>query len=178
MSGPNFSTLLARIGERQDELLEARAPSEGLRKRLAELAAQRPEQAKARAGARSWRLGLALAACLCLASGSLLWLVKRDAPALTFTLGEPPTAGVLGELAQAPRDKQLSLAFSYGTSLVLEPEARARVVATNAYGAELIIEAGRANVSVVPRVGNDWSLRSGPFTIHVKGTQFDVAYDA
>src|SRR5260221_12446835 len=121
MSGPNFSTLLARIGERQDELLEARAPSEGLRKRLAELAAQRPEQAKARAGARSWRLGLALAACLCLASGSLLWLGKRDPPALTFTLGEPPTAGVPGGLPRAPPAKRPRLGFFGGTPLVLKP---------------------------------------------------------
>src|SRR5260221_115207 len=31
--------------------------------------------------------------------------------------------------------------------------------------------------AVVPRPGNDWSVRTGPFAVWVKGTKFEVSYD-
>ena len=45
-------------------------------------------------------------------------------------------------------------------------------------GAEIVLDSGRAALSVVPHENGDWRLRTGPIVVYVKGTRFDVSWDA
>jgi TolA-binding protein len=51
------------------------------------------------------------------------------------------------------------------------------VTAVSPYGADVVIEAGKAKMSVVPHSHNRWSVHAGPFVVHVTGTRFEVAWD-
>ncbi len=41
----------------------------------------------------------------------------------------------------------------------------------------MVVERGRAEVSVVPRKNGSWRVDAGPFEIHVKGTRFSFDWD-
>jgi TolA-binding protein len=99
-------------------------------------------------------------------------------PALTFTVGMPARPGELGVSISASERAGTSLRFSEGSRAALDPAARARVVRSTTKGAELELEAGRAHIDVVPRPGNAWLVRAGPFTVRVTGTRFTVAWMA
>jgi hypothetical protein len=120
--------------------------------------------------------GVAVAAMVAL----LVALVTRSTPdpSLTFTVGIPPRPGVLGESISAAERGGTSLRFSEGSRAALDPSARARVVRSSARGVELELEAGRAHIDVVPRPGNVWLVRAGPFSVRVTGTRFSVAWSA
>jgi hypothetical protein len=96
---------------------------------------------------------------------------------LTFTVGEPPAEGKLGELLLASRDDALPIRFSEGTMVLLRPGARGRVTRVGDKGGEVILESGRARIEVTPRAQADWRVRTGPFEIFVKGTRFETGYD-
>jgi FecR protein len=102
-------------------------------------------------------------------------------PALQFQIGNDGQSGVLREWAQASATEALPLRFSDGTRVDLEPQARARVMAVSRAGAELVLESGRAHVDVVPSTRlpgeHAWRIDSGPFSVEVKGTEFDVSWD-
>jgi hypothetical protein len=103
-------------------------------------------------------------------------------PPLTFTVGTSGQSGVLRDWEEAPDDARLPLRFSDGSRVELEPAARARVVAVGRAGAELVIESGRAQVSIAParfRVPGEipWRINLGSFVVEVKGTRFDVEWD-
>jgi hypothetical protein len=68
------------------------------------------------------------------------------------------------------------LNFSDGTSITLDPGSRARLEAVDAAGARLTIEAGHADVKVVPGREGRWHLSLGPFGVDVTGTQFDIGW--
>jgi hypothetical protein len=128
---------------------------------------------------RAPALGLALAALLVLGVVSFdrLW------PALSFSVGRGAAPGKLLTLESAPPDAPLPLRFSDGTRVELEAGARARVVSLGRVGADVVLESGRAHVDVVPVRGRlpgerAWRVSTGPFAIEVKGTRFDVAWDA
>ena len=44
-------------------------------------------------------------------------------------------------------------------------------------GAEIVVEAGRARVEVVPHHGADYRLRTGPFDVEITGTRFVAAWN-
>jgi hypothetical protein len=75
----------------------------------------------------------------------------------------------------------LPLRFSDGTRIDLGPGARARVLAVSRLGAEIVLESGQAHVDVVPEErwlgANAWRIDSGPFSVEVKGTRFELAWD-
>jgi len=175
MTHIDVEALAARVAQRQDELLDARAPDENLRQHLARIASGDASE-RPRARRRAWLPRLALAAAMLLAvGGALRW--RGEARQMSFNVGEPARRGVVGEALRGGAEG-LPIQFSEGTSVLLEPAARARVVAVGTHGAEVVVDAGRVDVAVVPRAGGDWTVRSGPFTVRVKGTQFDVGYDA
>ena len=70
------------------------------------------------------------------------------------------------------------LAFSDGTRIHMQPNARARVLEVGSRGAHLVLESGRAHVHVVHRPGADWQIQAGSFLVHVQGTSFFVGWDA
>ncbi|HXK17660.1 MAG TPA: hypothetical protein VNG33_07650 [Polyangiaceae bacterium] len=175
MTSFDVEALTARVAERQDALLLDHAPDERVRQQLAKIASG-AQRERPRSPERAWLSGLALAALVVLAGGGV-WRWRSEPPPLSFSVGDPPRAGVVGEPLRAGAERS-PIHFSEGSSVLLEFEARACVVAVGAHGAEVVVDAGRVNVAVVPRPGGDWTLRTGPFTVRVKGTQFDVGYDA
>ena len=79
----------------------------------------------------------------------------------------------------APAAKQpLALRFSEGSVVELEPGARARVARTTTLGATVLIETGGAQVNVVHRPTTDWTILAGPYTVHVRGTAFNLDFEA
>jgi transmembrane sensor len=176
MTTPDPLTMLgSAVARRQDALLEAPETDPGVRLRVAQFAAAQKHRPRA-----SSRLAWLLSALVLIALGVVGVLFGRspsEPRVITFKVGTPPVRGVPGELVSAPGDRSLNITFSEGTHVVLEPEARARVVALGPRGAELILEGGRARFAVVPRPHGEWSVRAGPFAVRVTGTRFDVAYD-
>jgi hypothetical protein len=51
-----------------------------------------------------------------------------------------------------------------------------RVTETNAAGARLVLEQGRAELSFAKRAGASWSVHAGPFSIVVTGTRFGASW--
>jgi transmembrane sensor len=186
MADRELTALGQHVREREDQLLSTQVPSEETRRHLAQYVAQRrgPPVAKRRLPVE-WRrrasVGLALAGAAALVvlvlSGSGLFA----SPSLTFSVGESGRAGVLRAWESAPRDGPLPIRFSDGTQVNLDPNARARVVAIGSQGAEIVIESGRAEIDVVPVRGargvqRPWRVSTGPFSVEVKGTRFDVSW--
>ena len=104
-------------------------------------------------------------------------------PPLTFTVGTEAEAGVLHDWESAPDDAELPLRFSDGTQVILQPTARARVVAIGRAGAQIVIESGRARVQVAParfRVPGEspWRVHLGPFSVETESARFEVGWDA
>jgi TolA-binding protein len=107
------------------------------------------------------------------AAALILW---PHAEPLRFTVGDPGAAGVVGTWVAAG-EVRAAMAFSDGTSIVLEPGARARVASVGEHGAHVVLERGRISANVVPRRGNAWFTIAGPFEIQVTGTRFDASWD-
>jgi hypothetical protein len=162
---------LQRVAAAQDEL-------------LARASAVPREAARWTEGAPStrarWTFPLVLAVGLGAAAVAFYLrtgLDRAEAP-LSFALADAPTAPLATDAplvagASAP----LALGFSDGSTMKLDPAARARVTRIGAHGAGIRVERGRAVISVVPRVGNDWGVDVGPFHVAVKGTVFSLAWD-
>jgi TolA-binding protein len=100
------------------------------------------------------------------------WGIPCD---LDFSVDGAP--GKVGDFLPSPDDRAIELRFAEGTSAVLAPRTRGRVTAVSPYGADIVVEAGKAKMSVVPRPHGRWSVHAGPFVVHVTGTRFEVAWD-
>jgi hypothetical protein len=108
--------------------------------------------------------------------------VLQPEAALTYRLSSGAAAGSgagagVG-IIQASDGQTASLSFSDGSDVLLQPGARARVLATTARGANVQLDAGRARFSIrhLPRA--EWAVSAGPFTVVVHGTVFDVGWSA
>ncbi|WP_438038079.1 FecR domain-containing protein [Sorangium sp. So ce128] len=122
------------------------------------------------------RLAASLAAVALLAAALVVALVARPRAPMRFALGaaEP---GVVGAWIAAPTTAELPIRFSDGSLLRLAPGGRARVASVGADGAELSLERGALDLSVVHREGARWTVRVGPFQIRVIGTRFETRWD-
>ncbi|AUX46465.1 uncharacterized protein SOCE26_079710 [Sorangium cellulosum] len=121
------------------------------------------------------RLGASLAAALLVAALAVVLVVRPRTP-MHFEIGmaEP---GVVGEWIAAPPAAELPIRFSDGSVLRLAPGGRARVASVDADGAEIALERGALDLSVVHREGTRWKVRVGPFQVHVIGTRFETRWD-
>jgi len=189
VSADELRELGAHIAEQQAPLLEAASlaadgGSDVTRRRLVERVQRRSGgtargtsgNTAARSRTRTWLALAAGVASTLLALGQ--WLRGSD-EALRFTVGDE--RGVLSALEAAPADSDLLLRFSDGSVVELAAGARARVASLHADGADIVLESGRARVDVVPRRGAQrahWQIRSGPFSVQVKGTSFWLSWDA
>lgn len=180
MTNP-LSKLCQHVAAREDERLESSVPREQTRRFLAEYVAERGARRRGAGGlARRPGIWLSLAALLT-AVGLVLSRSPVEGPPLSFHVGAGQKPGVLRALEVAPSDARLPIEFSDGTRLELEPGARARVVELGREGGEVVLEAGRAHVSVVPQARRSgvepWRVRTGPYLVEVKGTRFELAWD-
>jgi TolA-binding protein len=170
-------TNLEALGEHVASRLEASVEAHGddaLRAKLAERAASgKPRSAWTKPRRLIPVFGLAAVAV----TAAFLLVPGKTQEPLTFTVGTPPRPGVLGESVAAPAESGTSLRFSEGSRIALDPLGRAKVARSNAAGAELVLESGRARVDIVPRVESLWRVQTGPFVVLVTGTRFDVEWD-
>jgi transmembrane sensor len=151
----------------------ANGPTEAERLFLRERFLLAVRAARRRRTVRRVSAGLALAAAAAVAGFVML---RRTAAAdIGFSVDGAP--GKVGEFLPSPADRAIKLTFNEGTSAVLAPKTRSRVASVSPNGADMIIESGKARLAVVPRAHNRWTVRAGPFVVHVTGTRFDVAWD-
>jgi TolA-binding protein len=179
-SEQSLRTLGKRVAALQDEAPEARPAHELERGRARLLAADRAGASWASGGARPLTRRLAgsllVAAAAALLAALVVALVARSREPLRFALGttEP---GVAGAWIAAPPAAELPIRFSDGSLLRLAPGGRARVASVGADGAEVALERGALDLSVVHRDGARWTVMVGPFQIHVIGTRFETRWD-
>jgi hypothetical protein len=67
--------------------------------------------------------------------------------------------------------------FSDGSIVRADPGSRLRVDDPRSNGARVLIERGRAAVSVAHHPGSNWSFLGGPFEVRVTGTHFELDWD-
>ena len=162
----------------QDLSLEADAPDDAVRQRIADEAGAPP-----RGGARRW-VGGVLSLSMAVTLGVILLRARSQehaaaspATTLAFTVGDPPVHGRDKELLSAPAGAAVEVRFSEGTKVLLRPAARARILDVTANGAEILLESGRARFEVIHRPGAHWQVRSGSYLIQVIGTKFQTEYE-
>ncbi len=156
------------VAEAQDELLDQGDTLSRARTRFLNMPTPRP-----RRGRLLLTGGLAGAAAV----GVLLFILIKPSKAPEFFIGNEDNRGEVGHWITARSGETVPLRFSDGSVLHLQPRSGARVRALNKRGATLLLERGAAEVYVVPRRNNRWSVDAGPFEVLVKGTHFDVAWD-
>jgi transmembrane sensor len=86
-------------------------------------------------------------------------------------------AVALSRWISAPMDSSVPIHFSDGTEVALQPESQARVIEVTEAGAHLMLESGRAWVSVTPNRKGHWTFSAGPFIVEVKGTRFEIGWN-
>lgn len=127
---------------------------------------------------RARRFTFALASALSLAAVVAFAVVRfRAEPPLTVTIGQSGLAGAVGAWIHAPEHEVLPLRFSDGSRIEMAPTARARLLVLDPREARVLLESGRMRVEVARRSGQNFSLATGPFTVRVTGTRFDVSYE-
>lgn len=166
----SLTSLGQHVAALQDRTPEARLDRAAGRARLLREGAA----ARERRAVRRPLLAAALAAAL--VAVVLLVLGRRAPEALRFDVGAAQS-GVVGAWIGAPPGEALPLRFSDGSELILAPGGRARVASVSADGAEIALERGSLEVSVVHRERARWTLRLGPFQVYVVGTRFEASWD-
>ncbi|AUX33122.1 MULTISPECIES: FecR domain-containing protein [Sorangium] len=166
----SLSDLGRRVAALQDQAPEARLDHVRGRARLG------AAELRARPATRPLAVRLsAISAAALLAIAIAAGVVMRPRP-LQFTLGagEP---GAVGAWLAAPSTAELPIRFSDGSWLLLAPGGRARVAAVDTDGAEIALERGALDLSIVHGDHTRWSVRVGPFQVHVIGTRFEIRWD-
>jgi hypothetical protein len=69
------------------------------------------------------------------------------------------------------------LRFSDGSRVNVLPESGVRILQTRGNGATLSVERGTIRCHVVGRKSTDWTVRAGPFDVHVIGTRFATQWN-
>ncbi|HEY5920597.1 MAG TPA: FecR domain-containing protein [Kofleriaceae bacterium] len=99
---------------------------------------------------------------------------SEDERSLTYAIGDVP-----GERGQwiAAREP-VRLRFSDGSQIDVARDAKVRVAATDQRGSTIDLEQGSLHAVIVHRDVNTWRFRTGPYTVLVKGTRFNAAWDS
>jgi TolA-binding protein len=118
-------------------------------------------------------LGLALGATAAVAA-----LVIGLRSPLSFSVGPNAVPGRLGDLVEAPAAAPLGVQFSDDSSIVVGASSRVRVLNVEPVGAQVLVEAGEADVAITHRMRRrtHWQFEAGPFHVLVTGTRFRVGW--
>jgi hypothetical protein len=118
---------------------------------------------------------LAALAGACVVALALFFGFRSEAPPLTFEVdGE---RGVARSWLAAQSARPVRLEFSDGTVFQLGQASRARVTEVGRDGAHLSLESGSLHADVVHTGSSHWELVSGPLTVRVTGTRFDLNWN-
>jgi transmembrane sensor len=120
---------------------------------------------------------VALGVALVVSVGASSWMGQSQRAAIQFRVLPGTDLGRVGAYVAPTGDVPLDLKFTEGSLVELKPGARARVAATTALGATVLLETGRAVVDVVHRDRADWTVMAGPYSVRVHGTAFTVEFD-
>ncbi|WP_437900724.1 tetratricopeptide repeat protein [Sorangium sp. So ce124] len=175
MSDPPSLDRLRELRRAQDEELAAQ-DLDGARRRFLGVAAggsSRPGAARLGLARARWIAPAALVA-LAGACAALLLVLLPSSRSLSFAVGS--AQGRVGAWIAAGADAPLAVAFSDGTSLALDANARARVVAADARGARVLLEGGRLTATVTHTATSAWTFDVGPFDVLVTGTRFELSW--
>src|SRR5687768_4839910 len=161
---------LARLARR--DLVDTASPSEDargwaeVRERLAQ------NQNRPRRRAMTW-IFAAAAIVAVLAVG--IGMLARSKP-IEYTV----EAGTIDEggYVRATGAAGPTLRFSEGSQVAFLPSSRGRINSTTRDGAQLTVEDGGAEVSIVHRPRAEWLVDVGPFAIAVIGTSFKVQWSS
>lgn len=171
---------LDRIGDRVRQLMsdDASASDELRRGRSAFLAevGRRQHSPAPRAFRRAllpWALAGSVAATT---AGVWLWAHVRP---LSFEVGET-SSGQLGQQIEALDGKSVPLNFSDGSSLLLHPGAKMRVLSLGSRETRVLVEEGALDVRVAHRPLRKirWDFEAGPYRVQVTGTKFQMVFHA
>ncbi len=79
----------------------------------------------------------------------------------------------------ADSSQSVSLQFSEGSSVVVGPTGRVRVLATTPNGAHVLLEDGAVDVAITHRQrwATAWRFDAGPVSVQVTGTRFRLAWN-
>ncbi|HEX7597481.1 MAG TPA: FecR domain-containing protein [Polyangia bacterium] len=117
-----------------------------------------------------WRMRR-LALAIPVLAGLALWIASGR------TLGiqtQNCTLAADGTLS-VPDDREGSVAFDDGTRITLGRSVRGNLHALGFWrGAQLSLQGGHVDLSVVHRMGRRWEVLAGPFEVRVTGTRFGV----
>jgi hypothetical protein len=107
------------------------------------------------------------------AAASVLWMLRTPTNIeVSIKGGEQPLE--VGSWVASERDRGLTLAFSDGSEVNLERNSEVRLQELKDTGANLLLERGRVDVSVVHRKKTKWRVDVGPYHIRVTGTRFSA----
>jgi len=111
-----------------------------------------------------------------LAAAALVLVLRPSSPIAFRVAGRAAASSgyVRAPLGAAPVD----IVFSEGTKIVLAAGGALRVDGASAHGARVLLEDGAAHLRVNHLPGAAWQVEAGPFTVDVKGTEFDVAWSS
>jgi hypothetical protein len=176
-----------RTSERLSELMHRATPPHSLQEHLEGRARLIASVEKLRGGGgRAARVALTLGVAAAAAAGAVLvtrrsvpkpvaWHVEGATVEAQGYVSVPP-ASPAGRASDIPLDAHL--VFDDGSEVSLAPGSRGRVEGTSPTGAEVVLEQGRAEVHVQHRDRTAWTIDAGPYSVHVTGTEFLVAWAA
>jgi len=162
---------LARLARR--DLVDTAGPSEDARgwAELRESLAR--NQNRSRRSTMTWIF--AAAAIVAVLVGGMGVLIGRPKP-IEYTV----EAGTIDEggYVRATGAAGPTIHFSEGSQVGFLPSSRGRINSTSRDGAQLTVEDGGAEVSIVHRPRAEWLVDVGPFAIAVIGTSFKVQWSS
>ncbi len=155
---------VARIARSVDGSVD-RSVDVASRARFIERAAARG--GSSRGGRKAWR-ALAIAASI-VAAVSVAELARRSRQGVRALT---PLMAVGRELSAPSHPVELSMAD--GSRITVSPATRARVVASDANGAQIALSHGTLSLETQHRPETRWSVIAGVVHIHVTGTRFEA----
>ncbi|MGC4088956.1 MAG: FecR domain-containing protein [Polyangiaceae bacterium] len=165
---------LERLGERV-----AREQEEKLRGCVEQRRAPRAaflRAVKARRTRQTSRAPYVLAAAACgIVALAALWFVVHPSKSLVTAMHDRRGIPVGSALALTQAGGELT--FSDGSRLGAAAPSQLKLRALRDDGAEVELVHGAIQVEVVHRRNTNWSLQTGPFTVHVTGTRFALEWD-
>ena len=161
----------AEVARIQDEALRDGRRRAAVRRRLLTEEREAPRE-----GAPRWAPVIAWAGAMAvIALGAVaLWPDVAEPVAYRVEGGEESRR--VDRAIEAPSGQPLSIAFTDGSAVRLDPSARAHVSQLTTDGATLTLDRGEATVSVRHRSATQWSVTAGPFVVRVTGTRFRVGW--
>ncbi len=100
-----------------------------------------------------------------------------DAPARADSTARIPERGELGRIIAADVEP-VRVRFGDGSNVRFETASAGRIVRADGRGADVLLERGRAHVSIVHHAETRYRVHAGPYIVSVTGTEFDAQWDA